>query len=335
MKSMKFALLFISVLLLSSCKDSGYQKPNISGAMGEVLVVMDDKWRNGPEGEALEGVLKQEMMGLPQAEPLFDVSIAPHWAFEGSMRTFRNLVIVNIDPDIEKEGVRFFNESSWAKGQIMIHINAKTPEAFMSILDKEEVRILSYILKAERQRSLSYYTKYVAGELNENINKKWDINIVIPNIFSVKSDKNDFTWISHETPLLSQGMMIYSFDYVGDGTFSREYLLNKRDSVLMHNVPGPSDGSYMSTEHMIPITYKLFENNGHQVVELRGLWKVVGDMMGGPFVMHVHYDKANNRVVVTDGYVYLPNEPKKRNYIWQLESLFYSLSFSSEADETK
>ena len=336
MRKIKFGIpLFIVVLvLLSACKNTSNQKPNITGAMGEVLVVMDDKWRNGPEGEALQRILKQPMEGLPQVEPIFNVSITPHRAFSGSMRTFRNLIITNIGPEVENEGVRFFSESSWARDQALIHINAKSPEQFHALLDKEEVRILGYILRAERQRSIRYYTKFVAGDLTDKVNRKWDMKVIIPNIFTVRLDNNDFTWMSHETPSLSQGMFIYSFDYIGEGTFSREYLLNKRDSILRQNVPGPSDGSYMSTEHMTPVTYKSFKSKGHEVVELRGLWKVVGDLMGGPFVMHAHFDKANNRVVVTDGYVFLPEEPKKRNYIWQLESLFYSVDFGGEQEET-
>jgi hypothetical protein len=327
------ALLFVVLAFFSGCKNMANQKSDITGAMGEVLVVMDDKWRNGPEGEALQRILKQPMQGLPQAEPIFNVSITPHRAFSGSIRAFRNLVITNINPDVESEGVRFFSESSWATDQSMIHINAKTPEKFLDLLNQEELRILGYILRAERQRSIRYYTKFVAGDLTNKVNDKWGVNMIIPNIFKVKSDKGNFSWMSHETPSLSQGMFIYSFDYVGEGTFSREYLLNKRDSVLRDNVPGPSEGSYMSTEHMTPVTYKSINNKGHKVVELRGLWKVVGDLMGGPFVLHAHFDEANNRVVVTDGYVFLPEEPKKRNYIWQLESLFYSLGFPGDQEE--
>lgn len=335
MRKIKFGWLFFvgALVLLSACKNSSNQKPNITGSMGEVMVVMDDKWRNSPAGEALQSILNQPMEGLPQAEPIFNVSITPHRAFSGSMRTFRNLVITNIGPEVENEGLRFFSESSWARDQSMIHINAKTPEQFMALIDKEEVRILGYILRAERQRSMRYYSKFIEGGLTDKVNQKWDMQMIIPNIFTVKSDKDDFSWMSHETPSLSQGMFIYSFDYIGEGTFSREYLLNKRDSVLRANVPGPSEGSYMTTEHNTPVTYKSFKSNGHDAVELRGLWKVVGDLMGGPFVMHAHFDKANNRVVVTDGYVFLPEEPKKRNYIWQLESLFYSLSFQDEKEE--
>jgi hypothetical protein len=104
--------------------------------------------------------------------------------------------------------------------------------------------------------------------------------------------------------------------------------------VLRINVPGPSSGSYMTTESRLPVTYKRFERNDHQMVEMRGLWKVEGDVMGGPFVSVAHIDPENARVVVTEGYVYAPEKPEKRNLIWQLEAILYSFKFI-EDDKTK
>lgn len=57
--------------------------------------------------------------------------------------------------------------------------------------------------------------------------------------------------------------------------------------------------------------------------------------MGGPFLLFAHYDKTNNRVLVTDGYVYFPEEPKKRNYMWQLETLFHTVTFPGDNIEGK
>lgn len=329
-----FVLVMLLLALFSGCKNSSNQKPSITGAMGEVLVIMDDKWRNGPAGDALQAILKQPMEGLPQPEAIFNVSITPHRAFTGALRTRRNLVVVNIGADVEKEGVRFFSESSWARGQAMLHIDAQTPEKFIEVVEENELRIVAFLLRAERRRSLAYYTRYPEAELMEDLEKHWNFSMVVPNSFQKNKSSETFTWLSSETSELSQGLMIYSFPYIGEGTFSREYLLNKRDSVLRQNMPGPSEGSYMSSEHELPITYKSFTLNGHPTVELRGLWKVVGDLMGGPFVLFAHHDAANNRVVVTDAYVYYPDEPKKRNYVWQLESLFHSVKFADgEAED--
>jgi hypothetical protein len=331
MSKVLFVFLLVVVAVLSSCRNSTIYKPNITGAMGEVLMVMDDRWRNSSPGEAMQEILRQPMEGLPQAEPIFDLSTVPHRAFTGSMRTFRNLIITNIGEDVETEGVKFFSESSWAKGQALVHINARTPEGFLELIGKEELRILGFFLRTERVRSLNYYTKYINSDLTNKVSEKWQMRMVVPTTFAQNASSDTFTWMSAETPSSSQGLMIYSFDYIGEGTFSREYLLNKRDSILMVNVPGSAPGSYMSTEHNLPVTYKTLKVNNHDVVELRGLWKVIGDLMGGPFVMFAHHDKVNNRVVVTDGYVYSPEKPDKRNQVWQVESVLYSVQFDGDS----
>ena len=62
---------------------------------------------------------------------------------------------------------------------------------------------------------------------------------------------------------------------------------------------------------------------------MRGLWKMVGDMMGGPFVSHARLDEKNQRVVVAEGFVYAP-ETDKRNFIRRIEAALYTLRLPGE-----
>ncbi len=333
MRQLFIGLLITASIWIVGCKNNTALKPNITGAMGEVLMVMDDKWRNGPAGDSIRAILMQPMGGLPQVEAIFTLSITPHRAFVNNMRTFRNLVITNIGPEVEEEGVSFRQEGTYAKDQAMIQINAHSAESFIKLIKENESRIVGFLLNAERKRSAKYFDLYQDGDLSNKVETLWGMKMTIPSILKVKKMNPTFSWLSHETPSMSQGLMIYSFEYHGEEVFSREYLLNKRDSVLKANVPGPAAGSYMSTEHQVPVTYKAFTVNNHYTAEIRGLWKVVGDLMGGPFVLFAHLDHANSRVVVTDAYVYLPDEPKKRNFVWQMESLLYSVKFPGDQEK--
>ena len=72
-----------------------------------------------------------------------------------------------------------------------------------------------------------------------------------------------------------------------------------------------------------PVVYDL-QINGNEIVEIRGLWELEKGFMGGPFVSHSVYDKARNRIVTAEGYIYYPNQ-KKRIKIRQLEAIVYSL----------
>ena len=323
------SVFFLILLFTSGCKDEGgAYKPNISGSAGEMLVVMNDAVKDSAGGKTLEAALRQAVVALPQAEPLFDVSIIPHRAFGERLRNFRNIIIVDVKKDLEPD-VKFYKDR-WAKQHAMAHITAKDVWQLDSLVEAEEVLLTGFFVRAERDRSLNYYQKYSHRDLMEEFKEKWEAYMLIPSSFNENKPGKDFMWMSQETPLISQGVFVYSFDYTDFDSFSEANLLNKRDSVLKINVPGSVEGSYMSTESRLPVTYKRFERNDHQIVEMRGLWRVEGDLMGGPFVSLAHIDPENARIVVTEGYVYAPEKPEKRNLIWQLEAMLYSFRFLND-----
>ena len=65
---------------------------------------------------------------------------------------------------------------------------------------------------------------------------------------------------------------------------------------------------------------------------MRGLWRMQGDMMGGPFVCHTRLDEKNHRVVVAEGFVYAP-ETDKRNFMRRIEAALFTLRLPGEFDE--
>jgi hypothetical protein len=334
LNSCMFLFGICTIFMFSSCKDKGKgYVPKISGSTGEMLIVMSDSVHNSTGGEKLESVMRQPVVGLPQAESLFDVSIIPHRAFSERLRSFRNLVLVNVKPGLEPD-IKYY-KGQWGKQQAMTHVFAKDTWQLDSLINANEIKLAGFFVKAERDRSQNYYRKYINKNLTEKFQKKWNAFMIIPVTFTGNKPGKNFSWMSHETPLVSQGMFVYSLEYTGYESISEAYLLNKRDSVLRVNVPGPSQGSYMETENRVPVSYKRFEHNDHQIVELRGLWRVEGNVMGGPFVNFAHIDTTNNRILVTEGYVYAPEKPEKRNLIWQLESVLYSLRFLENPEPEK
>ncbi|HNZ72795.1 MAG TPA: DUF4837 family protein, partial [Prolixibacteraceae bacterium] len=69
-------------------------------------------------------------------------------------------------------------------------------------------------------------------------------------------------------------------------------------------------------------------------VEVRGLWQVENDFMGGPFVSLSILDVLKRRVVTVEGFVYAPAN-KKRNLLQQVEAMAYSLKFDKQKDMDK
>ncbi|MBI9062718.1 MAG: DUF4837 family protein [Marinilabiliaceae bacterium] len=329
-KRLKYVLLIAVAVSYVSCKNEkdGY-KPNVAGSAGEMLIVMDDKVKSSTGGQSIQYMMIQPYLGLPQEEPHFNISVVPHRSLTSSLKIFRNLVLVEISPNVKADTIKYY-ENMWARPQASARITATDTTAFRELIEQNEILLLSFFNKMERKRSQNYFKKYPNPDLMELWKKQWDARMTIPTGFLKNKGNENFAWMSEEAAWGTMGIMTYEFPYVGEGTFSKEYLLNKRDSMLNKNLPGPSKGSYMTTEHGYPVMYKRNKVNGLEAVELRGLWKVQNDMMGGPFLLRAHWDKARNRVLVTDGYVYCPEKPEKRDKIRQLEAIMYSLQVDSD-----
>ena len=73
-------------------------------------------------------------------------------------------------------------------------------------------------------------------------------------------------------------------------------------------------------------TPHLFETkiDGKITYELRGKWEVKNDFMAGPFVNYSILDKANNRIIVFEGFTYAP-AVNKRAFLFELEAIGRSL----------
>jgi hypothetical protein len=321
MKNLQLSLLMM--LLLTGCSSNDAVKLNPMGRQGDMLLVIDDSLKSTQGGIFLQKLLLQPVLGLPQEEELFTLSLTPQRTFTKQLKALRNIIVVQASNQENRDTILFYH-NVWASDQTVAMVYTTSGEELYKLLNNNEIKLVSFFLKAERTRLIESNKKYPNITVMDEINKQWGISLTLPNTYLKNKSNQSFTWLSNEGPVFSIGILIYDFPYVGEGSFSREYLINKRDSVLQKNLAGPSKGSYMSTELDFPVIYKTLTIENQPVTELRGLWKVNGDMMGGPFLSHAHYDKANNRVLVTEGYVYSPEKPNKRNLMQQAEAVLYS-----------
>jgi hypothetical protein len=90
----------------------------------------------------------------------------------------------------------------------------------------------------------------------------------------------------------------------------------------------------MTTEKMFDQTFNVFTHNGNYATEMRGLWKVENDFMGGPYIAISELDAANQRVINAFAFVYRPSKDK-RNLLRQMEAMIYSLKQNNQKDNDK
>lgn len=321
---------FVSLLMLTLSCDTTQQQgsmagkimPNITGGAGEVLVVMDKfNWDNSA-GELLKDILMEEIPGLPQSEPLFDVIQVTASSFDGVYQFHRSIVLTTVASGLDPR-IRY-RENVWARPQIMVQIEAPTSTALRELISENEKQIRGFLVQYDRNRLMNVYEDSKDPAIQKEITTHHQIRLAIPRGYNLDFSKEDYTSVSIESPDLSQVIQVFDYPASGPEDLSVANLIAKRNSITREYVKGPRDNSYMTISRMFePIAYDL-EIDSMEVVEIRGLWDLENGYMGGPFVSHSVYDARRGRIVTVDGYIYHPNQ-KKRVKLKQLEAIIYSM----------
>ena len=330
---MKYRILAVALaaLCLIGCKTNkrGNLLPNVSGKAGEVLVVIEREQWEGNLGVSIRDVLAGDTPYLAQREPLFALSNVPPGSFTNMFKMHRNLLLVNINPQNQSEGVVYKN-NVWAQPQVVVQINAFDEDSALALFEHDCVIISEYYEQAERDRVIANAKLYEERALQEPVLSVTGGILHFPSGYRCRKFTEDFVWIADEKQYTNQTVLIYKYPVpAGDDVFSLQSIISKRNEIMKANVPGMFDGSYMTTSAaQEPVTRSL-SFKGRPFMETRGFWEVEGDFMGGPFVSHSFYSQDGKDIIVLEAFVYAPRYDK-RQYLRQVESLLYSFEWKKD-----
>lgn len=326
MKILRQILLFICAIpLLFGCTEKGSQAylPSVSGKAGEVLVVINTQLYKSKISTAFYDLLGQDIDGMNWDEPLFDISFVTQDGFTDMLKPSRNLLWIDVSKTYSKNKV-IYKKGVWGRGQAFIKIQAPDTVGLRAILNESGSNITSFFVEAERERLISYFKENTRDDWTKRVKDSSGIDIPIPRMFVKQKFADNFIWFSSGSLNDQADLLIYWYDYTDSNTFTKEYLLAKRDSILKKYVPGPTEGSFMATERRFEPAMQELNLDSNYVAELRGIWKVEGNLMGGPFISQTRLFAAENKIVTVEGFVFSPNQ-KKRNLMRRLEAVMYSL----------
>lgn len=329
----------IGILLLSACGEEykGRRLPRHSGEPGEVLLVMDEaKWL-GEEGDSLRNLLEAYVRQLPQAEPTFSLLQFSEDEMSNLLKQHRNIINIEIGPEAEGKNKVVLTKDKWSNNQLVFSAYANDRQEWFELIREEFPKVVEIINNKEIERLQKIYRRNGNDELEQKVEQKFGLDMLIPLDTEIAEESEDFLWIKRErvkymgnTPHdITQGFFIYRYPYTSDIAFTHDELMSKRDSVLEKYVPGPKEGTYMTTEYRYPPESREITLDGKYAVYTEGLWKTENYFMGGPFRRIATVSPAGNHVIVVSGFAFAPKFDK-REYVRELQAVLASVSFTSE-----
>ena len=325
---MKQSLLLLSFLFIFSCgnKKSSNQKilSDSSGNINNLSVVIDNNLWEGNVGEAIRDVLAAPLDGLPQDEPLFNMSQIPPAVFSGFVTHNRTVF------KVEKGGEASVKIASdvFARPQKLVLITGKTNEEIIQKIQENSQKIIAAFKSEEikeKQRRIN-----LSLHKNNNLKAKLGVSLNFPTAYRIAKEEDDFFWIRKDITTGTTNLMIFELPYnaVKKGDSLVDQIIKLRDSIGQAHIPGPTEGTYMITEEAYaPAVFETIIDN-KPAIETKGLWDVKNAFMSGPFINYIIDDEINNRLLVIEGFAFAPSV-EKRDYMFELEALIRSLKIEN------
>ena len=331
---MKSAFLYLFVALsicFSACKQNPEKglKPSTSrsilppstGNISELVIVIPDKLWEGSTGKELKNIFQANVLGVPQQEALFDVFAINPSQFSSIFKTHKNILWLSLDetPSVSR------TDSKWSKNQLFVSVKANSETELTNLLIQQGEKISDWFLQKDLTRRIAKLKKTAEKEVQKEILEAYNFKMLVPKGYKVALTEEDFIWLRSDKPKVNviSNLWLQTIPYTNPNQLTKEYLIQLRDSLGRTHVEGARPQSYMTTEMLYEPDFSLVSENPY-TVEMRGLWTMVNDFLGGSFISYTRLDEVNNRIIYFEGFLYCPKE-HKRLYIQELVAVLSSL----------
>ncbi len=328
-KTLKNTFVYSIILLtftLMSCDGTGTQGKGLmssSGRASELLVVCADSQWKGLLGDSLRSVFLQPLPYLLQDEPLFLVVHIDEDGFNPIYQKQRNILHIDINPQHIEPKIRVV-KNKWAKPQLIVLLQAQNEsEAIQFLLQKKEI-VIDLFLESEIKRFQRAQKAQQDYKINKKLQDSYHISMNVPEGYIFAVHTKDFCWLRKETERWGQSMLIYIQNYEDTNMFSNDYIVDLRNQMTRQYVFGSVDNSYMIVDaKYIPSETKYIDFQGNYAVKTQGVWKMMGDFMGGSYINYTILDEKRSRIITLDGFLYAPTDDK-RDLLRQIEAMLLS-----------
>ena len=339
-------MLGLALLFVACNRYSGPINTSSYGDLDGVLLIASKDYWEGRLGDSLRHYLAAPFPVLPRYEPSLDIRHERPQDLNNVLLTRRVVMVLanvqdtadlttqflykhlgkaNIDKALAQGSHLAFHSNRWAGGQLVIYWFGTSEADLLASIRQESPKILQRIqnFDAPDLQDQLYRDGYCSPCMEALAAR--DFNIKIPKEYRIARADSSVVWLRLETNQVSSNLFFAI--YPDTLALLPESLKTRRDSLTARYFSSRIEGSYMQIDdRFIKPQIEAFRWQNLPALEMRGIWYMVNDFMGGPFMTYMVHDTLRKRVVLIDGFIHAPNV-RKRPELRRLEGIFTTLKF--------
>jgi len=293
-----------------------------TGRINHVLVVIKNSDWDGEVGNAIRNIVTTPVEGLPQEENQFSINQVSPKAFNNLFKRTRNILFVGYDSITNF----YSNKNIYANPQITLTILGKNKEDLINNINSHKDEFISVFKTNDLKLYQRKKTKDHHKVKNTDTFNKHGFNLKLPKNYRKVEDTGDFVWYRYVMTKGLLNIVAYVVPYNFKDDINVSDILTIRDSIGEKYIPGQFENTYMMTEHLYESVFREATVSGKKAIETRGLWIVINDFMGGPFLNYTFADRKNHQLIIIEGFSYSPSA-KKRDFVFELEAILKTIVF--------
>ncbi|CAA6817971.1 MAG: Unknown protein [uncultured Aureispira sp.] len=352
------SFIIATLFLISSASSCTQQQrasiavtPSAYGKVDNIMVIADEYTWTTTIGDTFKNYFEALYPVTPQPEPIYDLRYkTPKQFNEGKvLRTHRAILIMgalddmndpasaeirkaigpeNVEKAKNQPSYRVASHKDrWAEGQTVVYWFAPTREELLKTVSKDYQEVMKQFNKADTDFFIQQI--YAPGsnvDATNAIFANFKIDLKIPRDFAIANIDSNSVWLRRETNKTSSNIFMTTLPLADSTALNPENHKRIRNQLTKVYFSTHIEDSYMQIDdRVLPIYYQEMTFDNKTALQARGLWGMVNDFMGGPFVTYMIKDPANNRVIILDGFIHAPGQ-KKRPEMRKLDMIFSTFS---------
>ncbi|MFC5682197.1 DUF4837 family protein [Flavobacterium sp. MAHUQ-51] len=317
-------------LFFVSCKQENTDPKKPNGKINTISVIIDDLLWNGEIGDSIRNKFASPVIGLPQEEPLFTINQFPVKLMEGYLTDSRNIIV------IKKDTNENFNilKDKYATPQNIFQISGKTADDILCLIQQHAPEIIKKIHQTEIEELQRQHRKSLLD--SKYFEDKFKIKLEMPTSYQLMVQKKGFVWFKKEIISGNTSILIYEvpLNTIENKLNKISHIIKMRDSIGKLYIHGKEEKTDMITEEAYAPYFSNIVLDYKRAYETKGTWVLKNDFMSGPFINYGIVDKANNRIVVLEGFCYAPSK-EKRDLMFETEAIIKSTEIIKKQAQKK
>ncbi len=358
----KFRFIYLVIILLGlttifSCMNNSgkasMSKPIAISKSNDVVVIADKSIIKSEIGDTFKYFFESAFPITPNPEPLFHTRYFTYREIDAQplRRQLRSyIILVNLQDTASKVTKLFYKDlgksrvqkildndgynviytrDKWARDQLIIYIAGKNADDLINAIRNNFSIITDKIhLHDEPQIKSATYFQGVNGIMGVRAKEVLGINIKIPKdyIQALFKDDEKLLWGRRDTKKAISNIIVKTLEYKDTSQFTKKYIINLINNFGKYVSSDTEKSKLVVNDKDLPVLSFSRTINENTAIELRGIWEMTDDFMGGPFIAYLVKNKNSNDLAFILGFVFAPGKDKKE-YLQQLMIIANTLQF--------